>query len=170
VIGVPGPGVQLVFRLPAVVVGLLFVSYLAGSADSAAAGRLADRYGRTKVFWITAVVTLAGLALTLSTGLPVIIAGLVIVTAGFFAGHAVASGWAGARGRALNAQGAAVYLLCYYLGSSVGGSLGGLACAAGGWTGTVWYAGALVVGALVIGLTLRSMRPPMRDQIPSSGH
>jgi YNFM family putative membrane transporter len=158
------------FGLPAVVVGLLFVSYLAGSAGSAVAGRLADRYGRAKVFRITGIITLAGLALTLSTLLPVIIAGLLIITAGFFAGHAVAAGWAGARGRALNAQGAAVYLLCYYLGSSVGGSLGGLAYAAGGWTATVGYAGALVAGALVVGLTLRSMRPPMRHQTARSGH
>jgi YNFM family putative membrane transporter len=158
------------FGLAAVVVGLLFVSYLAGSAGSAVAGRLADRYGRARVFRITGIITLAGLALTLSTLLPVIIAGLLIITAGFFAGHAVAAGWAGARGRALNAQGAAVYLLCYYLGSSVGGSLGGLAYAAGGWTATVGYAGALVAGALLIGLTLRSMRPPMRYQTGRSGH
>jgi YNFM family putative membrane transporter len=99
----------------------------------------------------------------------VIIAGLLIITAGFFGSHAVASGWAGARGRALNAQGAAVYLLCYYLGSSVGGSVGGLAYAADGWSGTVWYAGALVAGALVLGFTLRAMRSTTRYQTERSG-
>jgi hypothetical protein len=59
------------------------------------------------VFWITAVVTLPGPALTPATGLPVVVAGSVIVVAGFFAGRGVVSGPAGARGRALNAQGAA---------------------------------------------------------------
>lgn len=150
------------FRLSGTVVGLIFVTYLAGSAASAGAGRLADRYGRPRVFWITAVVTLAGLGLTLSTYLPVVVLGLVVVTGGFFAGHAVASGWAGARGRARNAQGAAVYLLCYYLGSSVGGSVGGLAYGRGGWPATIAYTGALIALALLIGITLRTLTPAKR--------
>jgi YNFM family putative membrane transporter len=155
------------FRLSGTLVGLIFVVYLAGSSSSAAAGRLADRFGRPKVFWITAVVTLAGLAVTLSGHLAVVIVGLVLVTAGFFAGHSVASGWAGARGRALDAQGAAVYLLCYYLGSSVGGSLGGVAYGYGKWPATVAYGAALVAGALLLGLTLRRGVPALRRRILS---
>lgn len=144
------------FRLSQSVVGLIFVAYLAGSLASAAAGRLADRYGRRRVCWVTAVVTLAGLALTLSANLPTVVAGLVVVTGGFFAGHSVASGWSGARGRTLDAQGAAAYLLCYYVGSSVGGSLGGIAYGAGGWPATVGYAAALTVAALLLAATLRT--------------
>ncbi|HEY3503957.1 MAG TPA: MFS transporter [Actinocatenispora sp.] len=160
------------FRLSGTVVGLIFVTYLAGSASSAGAGRLADRHGRPRVFWITAVITLLGLGLTLSTSLPVVVLGLVVVTGGFFAGHAVASGWAGARGRARNAQGAAVYLLCYYLGSSVGGSVGGLAYGHGGWPGTIAYTGALIALALLIGITLRTLAPAKRHpglSVPGEG-
>ena len=152
------------FRLSGTLVGLIFVVYLAGSYSSATAGRLADRFGRPKVFWVTAVLTLTGLAVTLSGRLALVILGLVLVTAGFFAGHAVASGWAGARGRARNAQGAAVYLLCYYLGSSVGGSLGGLAYGYGRWPVTVAYGAALVAGALLLGLTLRRGLPSLRGR------
>lgn len=144
------------FRLSQSVVGLIFVAYLAGSLASAAAGRLADRYGRRRVCWVTALVTLAGLALTLSANLPTVVAGLVVVTGGFFAGHSVASGWSGARGRTLDAQAAAAYLLCYYVGSSVGGSLGGIAYGEGGWPATVGYAGALTVAALLLAATLRT--------------
>ena len=107
------------------------------------------------------------LAVTLSGHLAVVIVGLVLVTAGFFAGHSVASGWAGARGRALDAQGAAVYLLCYYLGSSVGGSLGGVAYGYGKWPATVAYGAALVAGALLLGLTLRRGVPALRRRILS---
>ncbi|GAA3519668.1 MFS transporter [Actinocatenispora rupis] len=155
------------FHLSATVVGLIFVTYLAGSVSSALAGRLADRYGRPRVFWVTAVVTLAGLALTLSTNLPLVVLGLVVVTGGFFAGHAVASGWAGARGRARKAHGAAVYLLCYYLGSSVGGSVGGLAYGHGGWPATIAYTGGLVAVALLIGITLRTLVPAKRHALLS---
>jgi MFS transporter, YNFM family, putative membrane transport protein len=150
------------FRLSQSVVGLIFIAYLAGSLASAVAGRLADRYGRRRVCWLTAVVTLAGLALTLPRYLPAVVAGLIVVTGGFFAAHSVASGWAGARGRALGAQGAAAYLLCYYVGSSVGGSVGGLAYGAGGWPATVGYSGGLVVAALLLGATLRTLRPAVR--------
>lgn len=143
------------FRLSATVVGLIFVAYLAGALSSATAGRLADRHGRGVVFRVTTAVTLCGLALTLPDRLATVVVGLLVVTAGFFAAHAVASGWAGARGRAVGAQGAAVYLLCYYLGSSVGGSLGGVAYTRFGWAGVTAYCGALVLTALGIGLTLR---------------
>jgi YNFM family putative membrane transporter len=48
-----------------------------------------------------------------------------------------------------------VYLSCYYLGSSVGGTLGGLTFSAGGWNGVTLYAAAFVLAVIGIGLTLR---------------
>ena len=88
-----------------------------------------------------------------------VIAGLVVTTAGFFAAHSVASGWVGARSAALGAQGAAVYLFFYYLGSSIGGSLGGLAFGGGGWPGLTVYTGCFVIAVVIIGLTLRRLLP-----------
>ncbi len=82
-----------------------------------------------------------------------------MLTGGFFAVHALASSWVGARSVALGVQGSAVYLCCYYLGSSVGGSLGGLAFGAGGWAGTTWYTGALALAVLLIVVNLRTLRP-----------
>jgi MFS transporter, YNFM family, putative membrane transport protein len=81
------------FHLSQAVVGLIFVAYLAGSLGSTVAGKLADKYGRPTVFRITAIITLAGLVMTLPANLPLVIVGLVVVTGGFFAAHAVASGW-----------------------------------------------------------------------------
>jgi YNFM family putative membrane transporter len=153
-----GPG----FHVSQAVVGLIFVVYLAGSFSSTVAGRLVDRFGRRPMVWIMALVTLAGLALMLPDQLGIVVVGLVITTVGFFAGHSVASGWVGARGRALGVQGSAVYLFCYYLGSSVGGTVGGIAFGDSGWTGVTVYTGAFVVVVVALGLSLRKLVPVRR--------
>lgn len=147
------------FWLSASTVGLIFVVYLAGSLSSTVAGRLADRFGRPRMLWPAAVVLLAGVALLVPDQVAIVVAGLVVLTCGFFAVHAMAIGWVGARSAVLGVQGSAVYLCSYYLGSSIGGSVGGVAFGAGGWAGTTWYLGALALAVLVIGVTLRTLVP-----------
>lgn len=147
------------FSLSASVVGLIFVVYLAGSVSSTVTGRLADRFGRPRMLWLAAIVLLAGVALLVPDHLAVVVTGLVVLTGGFFAVHALASGWVGARSATLGVQGSAVYLCCYYLGSSVGGSVGGIAFGWGGWPGTTWYVGVLALAVLVLGIALRGLRP-----------
>lgn len=153
-----GPG----FHLSQTVVGMIFVVYLAGSVASTVAGRLVDRFGRRRLLWVMALVTFGGLVLMLADELVAVVVGLVITTGGFFAGHAVASGWVSARSRALGVQGAAVYLFCYYFGSSVGGSVGGLAFSGGGWLGVTEYGALFLLLVIALGLTLRRLHPPRR--------
>ena len=62
---------------------------------------------------------------------------MVVLTGGFFASHAVASGWAGASAVAGRAQSASLYNLGYYAGSSVLGFVGGIFLHLAGWPGTV---------------------------------
>jgi YNFM family putative membrane transporter len=150
-----GPG----FGLSRTVVGLIFVVYLAGSFSSVFAGRLADRFSRPHVLWIMALITLAGLLLLAMGNVAAVIIGLVITTGGFFAAHSVASGWVSARSAKLGVQGSAVYIFCYYLGSSVGGTVGGLVFSAGGWPGVTDYTGAFLLTVLIIALLLRRLRP-----------
>jgi predicted MFS family arabinose efflux permease len=137
------------FQLPQSVVGLMFLMYLGGTWSSAAAGRLADRVGRRGVLAGALVVMAAGLALTLPASVPAVAAGLLVFTAGFFAAHSVASGWVGLRATTDRAQASALYLFAYYLGSSVGGSAGGVAFERGGWPAAVTYV--LVLGLLAAG-------------------
>ncbi|WP_344954611.1 MFS transporter [Actinomadura miaoliensis] len=142
------------FHLPQAVVGLISVMYVGGSIGSARAGGLADRVGRRPVLLGALLMTAAGLALTLPPSLPLVGAGLLVFTVGFFAAHSVASGWVGARATTARAQASALYLCAYYLGSSVGGTAGGLAYEHSGWTGTGVYVLALVAVALVVTLDL----------------
>jgi YNFM family putative membrane transporter len=138
------------------------VMYLAGTFSSPVAGSLADRIGRGRVMLGACLVTVAGLLLTVPDALPAVGAGLLVVTAGFFAAHSVASGWVGRRAAAGRAQASALYLFAYYLGSSVGGSAGGLAYEHGHWPATAGYGVALVAAALVAVLGVRDVRhaPP----------
>jgi YNFM family putative membrane transporter len=150
------------FGLSGSIVGLIFVVYLAGSVSSTMAGRLADRFGRQRMLWLAAIVMLAGVALLYPNRLAVVVAGLVVLTVGFFAVHSLASSWVGARSATLGVQGSAVYLCSYYLGSAVGGSLGGIAFGSGGWPATTWYVGALTLLVLVLGVSVRRLVPARR--------
>jgi MFS transporter, YNFM family, putative membrane transport protein len=150
------------FRLPGSLVALVFVMYLAGTFGSPVAGSLADRIGRRPVLVCGCLVASAGLLLTLPASLPSVATGLLIMTMGFFTVHTVASGWVGrraaARGAAGRAQASALYLFSYYLGSSVGGSTGGVAYEHGGWPATVGYGVVLMSAALLAGAGIRRIR------------
>jgi YNFM family putative membrane transporter len=137
---------------------LVFVVYLVGSAASATAGRLADSHGRHLVVPIGCLVTLAGVAITLTHQLALIVLGLAVMTAGFFAVHGVASGWVAAQAHATGggtAQAASLYLFAYYLGSSVFGGLAGAAWTHAAWPGVTAEAGALFLLTLLLALVLR---------------
>lgn len=136
------------YRLSQAEVGWIFVLYLVGTFSSAWMGRLADRLGRGKVLWIGMALMLGGVVMTLASSLTVIIAGVAVLTFGFFGAHSIASGWVGQKALTARAQASALYLLCYYLGSSIGGSAGGIAYSYAGWPGLV----AMVAGLLLLAL------------------
>ena len=136
------------YELSQAAVGWIFVLYLVGTFSSAWMGRLADGLGRPRVLWIGLSIMLLGVGMTLASSLGVLIAGMAVLTFGFFGAHSIASGWVGQRALAARAQASALYLLCYYLGSSIGGSAGGLAYSYAGWPGLV----AMVAGLLILAL------------------
>lgn len=138
-------------------IGAIFLLYLVGTWASALSGRLAERQGRPRVLWLMVVVMGSGLALTLAQPLWLIIAGVGVFTFGFFAAHALASGWVGRRAGERRALASALYLSSYYLGASVIGSLAGTAWAAGHWGGLSALLGACVVATLGVGLYLRRL-------------
>ena len=142
------------FGLSTSVIGALFTVYLAGTWSSTLAGRLADRAGRRVVLAAGVAVAIAGVALTLPSSLACVVAGLVVLTAGFFAAHSVASGWVGGRAPVAPAQASALYLCLYYVGSSVAGSAGGVFYARGGWPLTAAFAVVLLAVALASAASL----------------
>jgi MFS transporter, YNFM family, putative membrane transport protein len=91
---------------------------------------------------------LGGVGLTLLRPLTFVVAGVAVVTIGFFGGHSVASSWIGLRAETAKAQASALYLFCYYMGSSIAGAVGGLFWDAAGWRGVAGYVAGLLVVAI----------------------
>ena len=140
-------------------VGLIFVLYLAGIASSSSTGHLLGRIGAPTLLRVSLGVMIAGMIVTLARPLPLIVLGVALVTIGFFAAHAVAGGWVTQHAHRSRAQGTALYLCSYYLGSSVVGSAGGLFWDGAGWGGVVAFTSVLLVGTLGLarGLPARAM-------------
>ncbi len=137
------------FSLDATRTGLIFSAYVFGIVASSTAGALADRFGRVPVVVSGLVIGAAGVALTLDGSLAVVIAGIALLTIGFFITHSVASSWVGLLAQGAKSYASALYLLAYYLGSSVLGSWGGQFWQDGGWHAVVGYGLALLAAAML---------------------
>ncbi|WP_084563095.1 MFS transporter [Corynebacterium aquilae] len=137
------------FGLSEGVVGSVFVLYLSGTISSARAGNLSGRFGPSVVLLFSVSLMLVGLLLTLSGHLSVVIVGLLIYTASFFATHSTASGWLGQVATKDRAEASSMYLLCYYTGSAVVGWLAGFVFGDDRW-GLLVAALSLLVGVGIL--------------------
>ena len=139
---------SLPFHLSVFQASLVFAVYPLGSAASAFAGRLAEKAGRPIVILAGSLFAVAGVAVTLGSALPMVVAGVAMITVGFFATHGVASGWAAAVGQRRHhavSEASACYLLAYYIGSSVFGVAGTALWASGRWPAVAVMAAILLL-------------------------
>ncbi len=149
--------------------GAVFTVYLFGIVASPLAGRISSRLGRGPVLVAGQCCSLLGVALTLLPSLAATVAGLALLTTGFFVSHAVASAWVGSRAIADKGHAASLYLLAYYLGSSVLGSVGGWFWSRGHWPGVAGYTACLLgLGLLAALLLWRGARPPLNGSPASA--
>ena len=157
------------FSLPATIISLIFLAYLSGTVSSRWAGGLAARFGRRTVMIAGTALMVAGLALTLTALLPLIMAGLLLFTGGFFAAHSIGAGWTGAIATTGRAQAASLYNLAYYLGSSVIGWAGGLVFQTLGWTALALTVIGLACTTAVITAVVHPARPAPAAGAPATG-
>ncbi|KRC95727.1 MULTISPECIES: MFS transporter [unclassified Streptomyces] len=149
------------FSLPQGVVGSIFLVYLVGTVSASTAGRLVGRLGRRGALYLAGGTTAAGLLLSLADSLASVLLGLVLITAGFFAGHAVASSAVSRTATTGRAQASALYQSAYYVGSSAGSTVGAIAFHSGGWSGTVGVGLFAVLG--VVAITVAGTRAARRE-------
>ena len=131
-------------------VSLVFLVYMLGSFSSSMVGGQVERFGRSRMLFLTICTMVIGALATLFHDVGSIVAGIAIFTVGFFGAHTIASAWVGSRARNARAQAASLYLFFYYLGSSVSGTGGGLFWSWYGWQGVVL----LIMVLLALGLCL----------------
>ncbi|SFY50939.1 MFS transporter [Streptomyces sp. F-1] len=153
------------FGLPQGIIGSIFLVYLVGTVSASTAGRLVGRVGRRGALYLAGGTTAAGLLLSLAGSLPLVLLGLVLITAGFFAGHAVASSAVSKTATHGRAQASALYQSAYYIGSSVGSTVGAVAFHSDGWSGTVGVGLFAILG--VVAITVLGSRAARREPAPA---
>lgn len=101
-------------------IGLLFVTYLAGTFASAISGWITHRLGQLYTVFMGILVFMGGTLFLFSADIVVTIIGLTINAFGFFLAHSVSSGWVNSHAKTAKASASAGYLVFYYLGASLG--------------------------------------------------
>ncbi|UQD52377.1 MFS transporter [Bacillus methanolicus] len=138
------------YRLSEALIGFIFVVYLFGTFSSIFMGKKADQYGRSLLLKISITIMVGGAIITLVPSLLAKIIGISIFTFGFFASHSIASAWVGDCAVNNKAQASSLYLLFYYIGSSLVGSIGGFFWTHFHWIGVI----SLILVLLMIGYPL----------------
>jgi YNFM family putative membrane transporter len=154
-------------------VALIFFAYAFGACGSSVMGELTSRFERSRILLAALGIMAAGILLTLLNSLSAIIVGIVVFTIGFFGAHAVASAWVGVRATAARAQASSLYLLAYYLGSSISGTGGGVVWGTLGWYGVVGLVLVLLVlsGTVVQFLiAIENRKPEWASTIQYNSH
>lgn len=151
------------YLIPPSLAALVFLAYLSGTYTSVASGKVVAKLGRRNTLRISILVSALGLLGTLAGNLVLIILGLLIFTAGFFAAHAVASGWVPVLAAGARAQASSLYNLFYYVGSSLLGWLIGIPFIHYGWGSVVLSVAGLQVLAVILASFLSKKDPSLRS-------
>jgi YNFM family putative membrane transporter len=108
------------YYLSSTLLGMLFLTYLAGTISSPIAGKVSSRIPKTVCIGIGICIMFIGFLITLIPSLIAIIGGILLNCFGFFFSHSVASSWVSERGKNSKASASGLYLISYYIGGSLG--------------------------------------------------
>ena len=145
------------FQLSQSWTGLISIAYLAGIYSSSKAAQWSFKYGRAKVLPLMLLMMMAGLLITLIPALWAILLGLIIFAFAFFAAHSTASSWVSVQAIQYRAVAASLYLFCYYIGSSLLGSSGGLIWENFGWIGINLSVVLVLAFGLILSIRLKAL-------------
>jgi predicted MFS family arabinose efflux permease len=134
------------YNLSATALGIIFVVYLLGAGLTPWTGVAIARFGRRHFMMVNFAVWAAGLALTLTDPLWMILLGLALCAACGLITQATSTGYVTITAQFGRSSAVGLYVTSFYLGGSVGGALGGIVWTYGGWPAVV----AMCVAMLVI--------------------
>ena len=126
--------------------GLIFVTYLGGTAIAPVTGWMVTRLGRRRFVLAVIAAWACGALLLLAPAIPAIIAGLVVcATCGMLA-QTISTSYVAMLAKEGRSSAVGLYVTCFYAGGGVGAFLPGLAWDVGGWPACL----AMVVAMLAI--------------------
>lgn len=114
---------------------LTYLAYTTGIIGSIAAGRLSIHMKKSILVTIGTLILIAGAWLTNSQSLPAVFTGLCLTCLGFFVSHSLMSAIVNERAVHHKAGASSLYLVHYYLGVAIGGTLAGIVWQSFGWMG-----------------------------------
>ena len=135
--------------------GFVYFVFAPSIVTTPLAGGLVARFGARGTMWIGLGGALAGLPLLLTSALPGVLAGMVIVASGTFLAQATATGYVGRAATADRGAASGLYLASYFLGGLVGTAVCGALFDSGGWTACVAGVGAALVAGILLTFRLR---------------
>jgi YNFM family putative membrane transporter len=141
------------FLLSTTALSSLFFVYLIGLVITPAAGYIITRIGLRAGIAGAIICSIAGVFLTLEPSLPVVIAGITLLSSGVFIAQTASSSHlrvAAPPGARVTAAG--LYITCYYLGGATAGVLPGVFWEIGGWPACVAFIVFMQVVALIVAL------------------
>jgi predicted MFS family arabinose efflux permease len=133
--------------------GLVYFVFAPSVVTTLFAGKAVALFGTRPAIWGALAAAGAGLPLMLSSHLPIVLTGMVLVGVGTFFAQACTTGFVGQAASDNRGVASGTYLACYFLGGLVGSAVLGQLFDRFGWAACIAGVGAsLVVAAL---LTMR---------------
>ena len=149
------------YNMSPTLLGIIFVTYLSGTALTPMTGRFVSRFGRRAFVQIVIAIWLAGVLLTLLGPVWVILIGLSISACCGMLCQAVSTGYVTITAQVGRSSAVGLYVTSFYLGGSFGAALGGIAWTLGGWPACVaMIAAMLAVMAAIVAVTWRTPPQP----------
>lgn len=136
--------------------GFVYLVFFPAILTTPIAGIAAGRFGTRRTIIAALAVALAGLPMLTAPRLDLVLAGMVLVSAGTFFAQAIATGYVSRTAAANRAAASGIYLASYFTGGLVGSLVLGQIFDTLGWTACVAGIGAALLTACGLGLGLRT--------------
>lgn len=150
------------FSLGPTLLGAIFAVYLVGAVITPLAGRLADRVAGWKLLASGLSVSLAGVLLTFSHELALVVAGITLCSSGVFVCQIITNRSVGAVAGKSRASAVGLYVTFYYCGGFVGSVVPGFLWELGGWPYCAAFIAAVLLAALLFTLRVWKRLEPAR--------
>lgn len=143
------------YQLHDTIISFIYLLFLIGMLSSILNAKLRRALGTLNALKFSILLLIVGIWITLLPPLPFKILGLAFSVYAFFSGHAIASAVVAGRAEHHKAQASSLYLLFYYIGSSVGGTLAGYFYGMFQWPGVVAMITIFMAIAFIISMTIK---------------
>ncbi len=137
------------FMFSTVGLSTVFVVYLFGAMVTPFAGKLIDKIGFRRAYAMAVALSLAGLLLTLSQQIEMIVVGLAVFCSGIFVGQSSTTSSLRVFAPHNRSAAAGLYVCLYYLGGSLGGYLPSLVWDLGQWKACVMLVAVVLFASVV---------------------